>query len=511
MPSKFVVLCEGSKCRVYKVRKDVQGNQFVMKKKGDSMVRFCIKKTHPTFSSRPAAMKVQKSLLKNPKACRAKSKSQKKSVKRVPKSKVESMKKKGKKAVSKAKKTGSKSLAKARKSMKNMDRRKMEQLGMSAAALAAVSALGWSMKDMMTLSKIPSMPDFQAKEKATSLMETALTKLGGMSVDRNTVRTYASMMGNSLVQIMKMPKAQADKMLDMTKKTVGDMVVPTIPRPSVNKLFAGLKKLTTRAREMKDTVGMMSSLMPSRSTDSGPDYSPLPRVSETVERLETPMIEETIDVEAPKKWFWQSKYGNRRRRKPAHYRRMGRFGRSPTLSQSTGFVRPPFNISMAESYTGMRPRSYLRHAMSPTASPVMMPPGTGVAAANSYYGSYGMGLHLNPQARQPAAKFGKKKRKSVRKAPKRKRKSVRKSVPKSLKNQAKRHGIRLTVKRGDKRVPKSEKELRRQLRNKMKAKKAPKKSMPKSKRKVKRRKAPKRKRRVKRKTAKFGRRNQFFF
>ena len=49
-----------------------------------------------------------------------------------------------------------------------------------------------------------------------------------------------------------------------------------------------------------------------------------------------------------------------------------RFGRSPALSQMMGFVRPPFNMSMAESYTGMQDQAYLNHSMSPTGSPVKL-------------------------------------------------------------------------------------------------------------------------------------------
>jgi hypothetical protein len=168
---------------------------------------------------------------------------------------------------------------------------------------------------------------------------------------------------------------------------------------------------------------------------------------------------------------------------------MHRFGRSPSLTQMTGFVRPPFNISMEEAITGMKPQSYMNHAMSPGASPVTMSPGRGVAAANSFYGSYGNGLRLNPSA------YGKKRRKTVKKEVK-KRKVVKK-ISKVLKTKAKKLGVKLTVKRGDKRVKKSEKVLLKQIKTaaKRKAKAAPKR---KTKRKP-----------VKKKSSSYG--NRFFF
>lgn len=507
MSSKFVVLCEGSKCRVYKVRKDSKGNQFVMKKRGNSMVRFCVKKSHPTFGSRSAAMKVQKSLLKDPKACRSMAKRQKRSVARVPKSKVESMKKDARKA-------GKTAVSKARKSMKNVDRKQLERLGLGAAAVAAVAAVGWSVKDMIDFSRMGSMSMEDAKATGRGLMEKMLRKVAGVR-DSALVRDYSDRLGDLLARISKMDTTQVKMAVGVAKKTMADKFEPYIPRAKMASMMDKMVKLHAEAKKMGNQVGGMLSLLgPRRSTvvEEEDVYGPelgqgMPGyVRDRVEAIESP----SMVPAAPEKKSWYQvmtgRYG-RRRKRSSHYRRTGRFGRQPSLTQSMGFVRPPFNISMAESYTGMRPRSYLRHAMAPTASPVMMPPGTGVAAANSYYGSYGMGLHLNPQERQPAARFGKKKRKTTKKRKVVKRKVVRKRkpVPKSLKNMAKKHGVKLTVKRGDKRVPKSEKELRRQIRNKMKAKKsAPKRKTVKRRVKRKTRKAPKRK-------VNFGKRNQFFF
>lgn len=111
-------------------------------------------------------------------------------------------------------------------------------------------------------------------------------------------------------------------------------------------------------------------------------------------------------------------------------RGMNRFGRSPSLTQMTGYVRP-YRTSAMEDYTGMTPSMYRRHLNSKTGTP--MGRSARLGSANSYYGSYPLGEKLNP------SRFGApKKRRKTRKTPSKKKKPVKKKTTKKRKTPVKR-------------------------------------------------------------------------
>jgi hypothetical protein len=78
--------------------------------------------------------------------------------------------------------------------------------------------------------------------------------------------------------------------------------------------------------------------------------------------------------------------------------KLGRFGSawSATTTPMVGFVKP-FNISMAESYTGMTNKAYKRHINSATGTPDGK--SRPLYKANDWYGSSKLGASLNPMAR----------------------------------------------------------------------------------------------------------------